>query len=52
MRRICRGLVAKEIADEMGLSIRTIHDHVEEAKRRLEARTIAQAAAVFTAERR
>ena len=47
MRRLCRGLVAKEMAGEMGLSRRTVEYHLEMAKKRLHARTLAHAAAAF-----
>jgi DNA-binding NarL/FixJ family response regulator len=48
MYRICAGLVAKEIAREFAISKRTVQSHMSEAKRRLQARTIAQAASRFT----
>lgn len=49
MRRLCRGLVTKEIADDLGISFRTVEYHMELAKKRLRARNITQAAALFTA---
>ena len=48
MYRICAGMVAKEIAGELAISLYTVKAHLKEAKRRMQARTIAQAAVVFT----
>lgn len=48
MRRLCAGLIAKEIAGELGISARTIESHIVEAKRRLKARNIVQAAVTFS----
>ena len=47
MRALCRGLCAKEIAGELGIGTRTIVAHIQEAKRRLLARNIVQAAVTF-----
>lgn len=48
MRKLCRGLVAKEIADEMQISFHTVKAQMRRAKVRLRARNIIQAAAIFT----
>lgn len=48
MRALCRGLGAKEIADELGIGTRTIEAHIQVAKTRLGARNIVQAAVKFT----
>ena len=48
MRGLCRGLGAKEIADELGLGVRTIEQHVQIAKSRLGARNATHAAVLFT----
>lgn len=43
LRGLCAGLVGKEIASQMGLGVRTIESHIQEAKRNLGARNIAHA---------
>lgn len=48
MRRLCRGLAAKEIAGELGIGVCTIEGHIKIAKRRLGARNIVQAAVLFS----
>ena len=48
MYRICAGMVAKEIAGELAISLYTVKAHLKEAKRRLRSRTLAQAAVTFT----
>ena len=48
MHRICAGMVAKEIAGELAISLYTVKAHLKEAKRRLRSRTLAQAAVTFT----
>lgn len=48
MRALCRGLGAKEIADELGIGTRTIEAHIQVAKLRLGARNIVQAAVKFS----
>jgi DNA-binding CsgD family transcriptional regulator len=48
MYRICQGMVAKEIAGELAISLYTVKAHLKEAKRRLRSRTLAQAAVTFT----
>lgn len=47
MRRLCRGLVAKEIAEDLGISFHTVKAQMRRAKLRLHARNIVQAAALF-----
>lgn len=48
MRAVCRGLVAREIADELSISTRTIESYMQQAKQRLKARNIVQAAVKFS----
>jgi DNA-binding CsgD family transcriptional regulator len=48
MHRICAGMVAKEIAGELAISLYTVKAHLKEAKRRLNARTLAHAAVRFS----
>jgi DNA-binding CsgD family transcriptional regulator len=48
MRRICRGMIAKEISAELGIGVQTIEGHIKIAKKRLQARNIVQAAVKFT----
>lgn len=50
MRKLCCGLVAKEIAVELNISFHTVKAQMRRAKLRLHARNIIQAAAIFTAE--
>lgn len=49
MREVCRGKIGKEIANEMGVSRRTVESHIQLAKRALGARNIVQAAVMFSA---
>lgn len=48
MREICQGKIGKEIANEMGVSTRTVETHIQLAKRALGARNIVQAAVMFS----
>jgi DNA-binding CsgD family transcriptional regulator len=48
MYRICQGMLAKEISGELAIGPRTVKAHVKEAKRRLNARTLAHAAVIFS----
>lgn len=43
LRGLCSGLVGKEIAREMKLSVRTVETHIQELKRNIGARNIAHA---------
>ncbi len=52
MHRICAGLLAKEIAGELTINVYTVKAHIKEAKRRMQARTMAQAAVVFISRQR
>ena len=47
MRGLCRGLGAKEIADELGIGVRTVEQHTHLAKVRLNARNVVHAAVLF-----
>jgi DNA-binding CsgD family transcriptional regulator len=48
MYRICAGMFPKEIAGDLAISPNTVRAHLNEAKRRLRSRTLAQAAVTFT----
>jgi len=48
MRMICRGLVAKEIAGDLGISFHTVKQHIRVVKNRLHARNTTQAAVLFS----
>lgn len=48
MQLVCRGLVAKEIAIAKGISALTVKNHMRDAKRKLAARNMVQAAVLFT----
>lgn len=48
MRMLCRGLMAKEIACDLGISFHTVKQHIRLVKIRLCARNVVQAAVIFS----
>jgi DNA-binding CsgD family transcriptional regulator len=50
VHQLCKGLLAKQIADKLGRSVRTIESHVATARERNEAKTTNQLCAMWTRE--